>query len=1410
MSNAPAGGGKVDPQAAISKYSAITNADPGQSQDAQVIHRVEAQLQGGGLLGWLRGMMGEVDARAASEKGQVDGKVAEQKQLVAQNSKDAPKDAGNPPAPGPAAHPAVPHPSSAGGDHGPAKAPAAVAKGGADVGHDHKVPAHPSPAGAKAAAAAEPAHAPLAAQLAAAPGDPQIDAILNGYTPKGQQSTQMLSRIKQMGDVAQGFNGQIDVYIAQGGAVEHAVAGVSNFLGVGKDVSAIWANNPYAKVHGLLGTLMQCLSGLKSIASVVGSICGKLGLVLTVVGLLGMIFPPIGAAVSGVARILNVVGLICDAISLVVSGILTGLNGVVLANQIKAGASAEEKAATADLMISEANEAAAGFVNLAMVFGPKFMKGLLGSSKGIIGSLLRRAKATIGKITLKISGDVKHFANKVVRKLGFGGAGAERIGGAWKDTGLVARTKEWAASTKLGKAFNSAPKVLEGVQEKLMDRYAEGLKSGKGWAKAINKAERVGLASGAIAHKWDIEEKVGAWGEKSGKFVGNLGADTKLGKNLAKAADEAERSTREAMMKQEMRDAVHLEEQRWKGQLDRRQAANPDHLRNKEAEHEFIAEQKEQVKEKFLADHEKHEAQREAKERLGELKEKRFERKNEELLDGANRDEYMQRLNESRIRRAEEEAAHKTQLDERKSLMAKAQRSAAEEEQLKALDRDLAGVDQARHVNDMRERELRSLASGGKASPEEITNWKDVGARVKEAAAPLLEALHIKNEGAWWEAAEKYNFKKPLQWDKKGAKKDAASRAGQGTFEDILTDSRRGREEEFSAFVRGSVRKSSVGATARSMLGGIGAAPAPAPTAAAASATATTTAAAPVAAVTPAAASSAAPAVAAPAATAAPTGATDTATPADSAQLTAAATAQAQQTHEPPAPAAAAAPVQEPADEGGSQALPYWPSLVPEFDKALHDFGYMRKVAVEFKKGQIEGKQKAVDTLAIYGRYHEYAKLRADAAAKNQQAAHDTKADTQHNVDHAGQSAQQAQTGEAKQGEARGQATNHAAVDLPEPESRGFWDRILGQVKRWAKNKAAQIFGWIQEKVGSVILKGLCGVSMGDLKAYASALRHQQQAAGGVADTAGKQSGQAQQQSIKLGADASKEAQSAADAIAECDHNIVEADQFMADLVSFEAQLNEEKAHAQAFIAQIHATAHAEQAKRRHEQELQEQEAAKHQQLASPVAGVVDPQPQPQPTATPTPDPIAGVSGPVDAAPAADDAPNPEAEAQAGQLQAAASYVATAGDQLVTQLDTKAEDYRNQLAVAMTNHNGKSADGTVLARNSYYLTDPAKKNSEKVVEELKEVVKHTKDDLAGFHDLAPQIQANPSSAQQIADTIIKAAEHLDHAFEEAQHALDELFERTYAGIRDGQRTLKSRILDGDNPIGHVNNAPPFS
>ena len=1393
MAEAPAGGAggaagaKQDPQALIAKHAAVTQA--GAQGDQAIVARVENAIKNSPM-GWLQGVLGETGSRAASEQSQVSGKLQEHKDLVA-NQKDVPKDAGPPPAPGPAAHPAVPQPAA------PAKAAvAAPAPAGGGAPAEHAPIAGSAPPKSAPAAAPAAAPAPTVASAVAGAGDSQIDGILNTYTPKGQQSTQTIGRIKSMGDIAQGFNGQLDTYIAQGGAVESGIAGAANFLGVGKDVSAVWANNPYRKVHGILGGIMTGMSAVKNVCGVVGSICGKLGMVLTVIGLLGMIFPPIGAAVSGIARILNVVGLICDSISFVLSGILTGLNGVVLAQQIAAGASAEEKAATADLMMSEANDAASGFVNLAMVFGPRFMKGLLGNSKGIVASLIKQAKATIGRVSLKLSANVSHFANKIVRKLGFGGASFSRVGGAWKDTGFLSNVKEKWVGSKVGKAFYGAPQHLQGVQDKLMAKYGS-----TAWAKNM---DRVGAWGGSVAHrleKFDLGEQAGRMGEKSGSAIGGAFADTKIGKSMAASAERSELQTRELTMKMEARDASHLEESRWKNELNRRQAANPDHIREPGAEQKFVAGQGQKVRDEKVADFQSQERQRDAKERLEQRRTDRFERRNDEFYENKTngitgvgaRDEMMAGVHNTRERRYALEAEFKPQETERKELLAKTTKTAAETERLTALNGELRKLDEARRVNKMYETDLSGLASGAeRVRAPEYNNWKDVGSNAWEATAPALEMVHLKDQDSAWAVAEKADLKKQTKYNKGTAQANAAGRGGHATFADIASDARHRELDDLTEFVRAAPQTRTVSGSVRGMLSPIltrGEPAAPATAAAAApqhaAPAAPTTA--------PTMAPTTAPAPVGPGEAHAPGGVSVQPTEHKEGNPVGASMQVAAQVHEPPVTAAAPAHDEQkdaPApDEAGGEALPYWPALIPEFDKATTDFGWMRKVAVEFKKAQIDGKQKAVDTLAVYGRYKEYAAARAAAAQKNTAAAAQTGQATQQNVGHASQTEGQAGQGEQKQGEAKGAANDRAATDLPEPESRGFWGRILGAVKRWAKNKAAQVFGWIQEKIASVILKGLCGVSMGDMREYAGALRRQQQAAHGVADGAGKTSGQAQQTSIKLSSDATKEAQGAADAIGECDKNIGDADQFMADIGSFEQQLAEEKAHAQMFIASVHAAAEAERTKQQTEAAAHAAEEKKEQERAAQLGGGSG-----APAAAAAPAPVqAAATAPVAGEPAHEPAAPEGSEQDVSQIHAASQYVATESEQMTQKLDARADDYTNQLALALTNRTGKGADGVDLK-------GPAKKESKHIVEEFKAAAQHTKIDMEAFHNMS----IDPSQSKRIAEQIISSAQHLEETYNHSENALDELFARTYNGIKDGRRTLKSRMLDGDNAVGAAN------
>ena len=132
---------------------------------------------------------------------------------------------------------------------------------------------------------------------------------------------------------------------------------------------------------------------------------------------------------------------------------------------------------------------------------------------------------------------------------------------------------------------------------------------------------------------------------------------------------------------------------------------------------------------------------------------------------------------------------------------------------------------------------------------------------------------------------------------------------------------------------------------------------------------------------------------------------------------------------------------------------------------------------------------------------------------------------------------------------------------------------------------------------------------------------------------------------------------------------------------------------------------------------------------------------------------------------------------------------------MTPKLDARADDYTNQLALALTNRTGKGADGVDLK-------GPAKKESKHIVEEFKEAAQHTKIDMEAFHNMS----IDPSQSKRIAEQIITSAQHLEETYNHSEDALDELFARTYNGIKDGRRTLKSRMLDGDNALGAANHA----
>ena len=461
------------------------------------------------------------------------------------------------------------------------------------------------------------------------------------------------------------------------------------------------------------------------------------------------------------------------------------------------------------------------------------------------------------------------------------------------------------------------------------------------------------------------------------------------------------------------------------------------------------------------------------------------------------------------------------------------------------------------------------------------------------------------------------------------------------------------------------------------------------------------------------------------------------------------------------------------AGEGGADPLPYWPALEADYNKALGDFGLMRKIAVEFKKAQVAAKQQAVDTLAVYGKYDEYAaKRQADAKAHGADTA---AAGTAVSANAKAATAGETSSGEgaAKQDEAKGTAGQKASIDLPEPEVRGFWGRIIGRIKRWAKQKAAELFGWIQEKIANIILKGLCGVSMGDLKAYSGALKNQQNAAKGVADTGAKTADTAAAKETEVKTTAQKETAKAEADIAECDQNTNDAETFLGDVNNFEQQLKAESANAAAFISQVTAAVTAERAKRKADEEKAAQEAEKEAAAAAAAAAGANGDPANASTEpNQSTEPVQATSndtgqtddaGADPTAPAAAEGGDEEDPAALEIIGETKSYIGGAGDSAVSALESKKDDYKNQIVAATTNKD----------------KDMAKEVGPKADEIITEFKGH-------LTEVRSTLESITGTGDDVVAAIVEQAKGLDEAIAHANETLDSMFTSLYDQIKSSK------------------------
>jgi hypothetical protein len=969
---------------------------------------------------------------------------------------------------------------------------------------------------------------------------------------KNPEVTQKLSKVKEMSEKAEGFSGQTDTFIAQGSGIGAKIGeSLAKIGGIGKDLNAVFNQNPYAKMNDSLGKISSVVFTVKKIASMVGTVAGRIGMVLTVVGLLGFIFPPIGAIITPIARIISLIGVICDVIGFVLSSVLVALNGVRLAKQIREGGSAEEKAATADRMMSEANDAGGSLMSIAMNFGPSFMKGFLGNSKNIIAVLFRRAKAFIGSVIGKVKGNIANFAKKIMYRV-FG-------------------TKPGKLGPLVNKVMNAPAALRDGIAKKL-----EG-----------TKLEKIGVAMETAGAKMNARiDRIdpGMAAERLGEQAGNA-SFLKASPSAIAAAESAEKQLQMQAAGFAAKDAANKAKEQFRAESEMLHGLEKN---AKDAEAKQVvgqmakdvdAEAAQAGKKAALENYKnqlKENEENEAKENAAKAATRELRKDPAEFQKGT-----MEAMGErDALKKDIAKLPADASAQAREDLEKKLEEANAKIEARRAVAREAAGAEEKGTLKDLKNEageateNLRKLGILGEKGPGLINKIPGMeGMGQVEVDQGELQSKY----------AEKYG-------DPKGKKEEPAEEG----------------PTKLTPVTMNAATATSVGGKVSSLLEGIGAKSAPKPEAKPAAAGGGGGGA-------PASGGGAQPAGgggAQPAGGGDGGGGGGGAGPQSAPGPTSSGGGGGGDAGAAGGGGDAGGAA---GGGGGDESVPYWPALLEAghgadqcFPDAIQKLQWMRKTAAEFKKGQVEAKAKALKARELYAGWNEKAKEQKGNTQENANTAKEAGGEASGSTAAAGQGENQAGQANDKQNEAKGNG-NPPKPEVPEPEESGFWARLLGVIKRWAAQTAARVLGAVQGFISDLILRAICGVSMADLKSYTAAIKHKQQKASGTAEEASGKSEQAGQKWFSLSDTAKGAEQEAISEAAECDSNLQDADKFLGDVDSLEGDLIAEQANCQAWLAEVSAAAKGEESKKEAEDQKKAQDAEKAAQAQQGGAGGAPP-----------------------------------------------------------------------------------------------------------------------------------------------------------------------------------------------------------
>jgi hypothetical protein len=408
----------------------------------------------------------------------------------------------------------------------------------------------------------------------------------------------------------------------------------------------------------------------------------------------------------------------------------------------------------------------------------------------------------------------------------------------------------------------------------------------------------------------------------------------------------------------------------------------------------------------------------------------------------------------------------------------------------------------------------------------------------------------------------------------------------------------------------------------------------------------------------------------------------------------------------------------------------------------LKDVAQMRKTAVEFRAAQVAARQQAIDTIAACGKYDEYAKKKQAQAAQQKTEL----AGVKQEAGTAGNAAQQGQGNSAQtaghQNQASQSAQNQPKPDVPRPSGGGWFGAILNAIKNWAIDKFQRAMAFVQQKIADVVMRLLCGVSMDDMTAYSAALHRRMDYSKQVSDQGTATSTQVHDTGVKLSGDALGLAATAVAQANDCDQNIADAEKFLTDLDSTEAELHQEVARANQFLSQMKQEVEAEK-KRRADEEAKE---ARDEQQALHHHG--------KPTGT-----------------------KPEVDPNdVSKVHGAASYVATQTQTATQLLQNSQRDQSAGLHDALAGHSKDAAQ--------YYQAGHV---GQSVVDQFRGMAAQIHGDMQGAQGASITTAAQ---LDQVVQRIRSGAQALDQDTDAANQALDASFTAAYNSVSQTQAASK--------------------